>query len=211
MEFSEIFNWLTKGGGLVAIGLGIKYVVEQINAHIKRRDERKNKDAMILEKIKKVFNDTRDMYAVMNEITRNTPYKRVSILRLNNGGMDITPLSKMYLSVLHESYDSPLNSVKEDYNDLLIDYDYLQILVKCFNSKKHQFKTQNLNPSMIKSQYIEEGVMAGKILFLTKNSKSQYFFLSAVSPTDLDELTQKEKNYFNKKVQRIKSKLDIEN
>lgn len=204
----KLLDWLTTGGGIIAIIGFFKYLIDNYKEYRKAKLAAKNKDEIMLQRLVKVFEDTTKINEILNEITNSTHFSRVTIFRLNNGGNEIDVLSQMYISVIHESYDKPVKSVKSTYQDFQVDNAYLKLLSKCFNSELNAFEVSKLDDSIIKDNYRKEGVKRGNVYFLSKDDKNyHYYFLSGVSQEN-KEMSAEESRYMKHKINQLKRRIN---
>jgi hypothetical protein len=119
------------------------------------------------------------IYDEMHKILEETKVQRFLVFKAHNGGGLIKPSTPLYVSVLHEDYSTPFKSVKDTYQQVMIDGEYIRILDKVCQDKMVRIKTRNLKSSLLKDIYEAEGVQYSEIYFLGQNRKNLYFTSTA--------------------------------
>jgi len=124
------------------------------------------------------------IYDSMKNTISNTEVQRFLVLKLENGGGKIKPNVNLYASVIHEDYESPFESHKQEYQRLLVDKDYLNIISTIINQGYADIFTEKLEEeSMIKKLYTAEGVVYSEWYYLHSTRKAIFFCTIATSNT----------------------------
>jgi hypothetical protein len=127
--------------------------------------------------IKKVISIYDSMHRVLDE----TAVERFLIVKAHNSGGIIKPNTPLYISVIYEDYTHPFKSIKDDYQKLSIDEEYLRMLVSLCNQKSVKILTKDLPKSLLKSIYEGEGVKYSELYYLGQDKKNIYFSSCATS------------------------------
>lgn len=94
----------------------------------------------------------------MGEIVRNTKAERILVFMTHNDGQEITPVRKIYASVLYEVISRPFVSVKHKYQSLLLDGPYMKLLTDILANGAASVTVESLSEGMLKGMYVHEGV-----------------------------------------------------
>lgn len=121
------------------------------------------------------------VYDSMHKILDETAVERFLIMRAHNSGGIIKPNTPLYTSVIYEDYTHPFKSVKDDYQRLAVDEEYLRMLVSLCSQKSVKVFTSDLPNGMLKSIYEGEGVKYAEFYYLGQDKKNIYYCSCATS------------------------------
>jgi hypothetical protein len=116
-----------------------------------------------------------NIYDQMHRIIEETPVERFLIFKSHNGGGVIKPNTPLYSSVIYEDYTAPFKSVKDVYQRIEADEEYLRMLVEMIQKKSIILKTEKLPPGLLKNIYKAEGVKYAEKYFLGTDKKNIYY------------------------------------
>ncbi len=142
------------------------------------------------------------IYDEMHRVLADTDVERFLIFKAHNGGGLIRPMTPLYASVIHEDYTEPFTSVKEKYQQLRIDSEYIRLLDQVCGLKKVEIYTKDVKSQFLKEIYDGEGVKYSEVFFLGQDKKNLYY-CSIVSS--------KEKAWQNHKDQELAISIAINN
>lgn len=147
------------------------------------------------------------IYDTMHRIVEDSPVERFLILKAHNGGGVIKPNTPIYSSVIFEDYTHPFRSVKDQYQKLQADEEYLRLLVDVISKKRVVLKTNELSPGLLKTIYDGEGVKYSEICFLGNDKKNIYYCSCATSVENGWEQSPYDKNLIFMAVNTIKQNI----
>ncbi len=127
------------------------------------------------------------IYDSMHRVLDETPVERFLILKAHNSGGIIKPNTPLYISVIYEDYTHPFKSVKDDYQRLTIDEEYLRMLVTLCNQKSIRVTTSELPNGILKSIYQGEGVKYAEMYYLGQDRKNIYFCTCGTSASTWED------------------------
>lgn len=102
-----------------------------------------------------------DIYDAMHKLMEDTTVERFLILKTHNGGGLIKSTTPLYISALYEDYTSPLMSVKGDIQNLLLDEEFIRMLLELCRTKSYRSYTKDL-----KSEFLREFLQGNDITFI---------------------------------------------
>lgn len=127
------------------------------------------------------------IYDSMHTIVEKTSVTRLLIIKAHNSGGWIRPDTPLYITVLYEDYTRPLESMKDDYQKMLIDEDYLRMLKDLTVTKKLQIDPKMLKEGILKAKYDGEGVKFAEVYFLGQDRRNLYFCtLTSITAENFD-------------------------
>lgn len=140
-----------------------------------------------------------EIYEWLGEIRSLVKSPRVLILYTENGGGVPNSASKLYVSILYESIDSNIKSIKRRLQKYDIDEAYHRMLVHLFEDGEYSRATEELEPGMLKSIYNSDDLKRTYIVPLITSDK-KFFFLSVAwqeEPENLEDAGMKIKSIAN--------------
>lgn len=157
------------------------------------------------EEIKHVVN----IYDNMNTVLNTTEVERFLILKAHNGGGKIKAGSELYASVLYEDYRLPFKTVKEAYQKLMVDAEYVRMLNDIYINQRCNFISSTMPEGLLKNLYESEGVKYSELYFLYQDKKSFYFCSIATSKDQRMIQTRAQQAVINVAVSNIRNDLKI--
>jgi hypothetical protein len=155
-----------------ALGIGA-LLLELLRWGIKRNDMKSSNS------FSNMFKDISLIHDILNSLSSTTPAHRIMILKTTNGGGKPTLTGTLYSSIIYESYDRPLKSIKGRWQRQMLDQSYLSILFKMEgNDGRLIIKTTALKPGILKDLYNTHGVEESHIYRIVAREK-EYIYLSA--------------------------------
>lgn len=170
----EILTVLLSGGVVVAL-------IQVWKAYLERRwkkDDEKENIGINLMRIA-------DAYDLMNRLIDSSSVKRVLILKAENGGGIPRIGSDLHASVVMEETRPPFKPVKDKYQRIGLDHEYLKMLVNVYSNKCVKIKVDELPNSLLKNIYLSEGVKYAEIHHLF-DTKSTFYYCSLATNEDND-------------------------
>ena len=157
---------------LTALGVGaaLKQLVE---AWIKRRQQKQEQRNTWT----RMFSDIHEVYATLNVIVNETNAHRALILRTNNGGGKPKLTGKLYSSVIYESYEAPLKSIRNDWQDQLLDKAYMQLLYEMDKIGYIEVHVDKLEEGTLRDLYTSQSIQYSQIYRMCQR-ENVYIYLS---------------------------------
>lgn len=121
--------------------------------------------------IQKVVN----IYDWMHYVLNNTKVQRFVIKKAHNGGGLIHPTTPLYITAIYEDYSHPLKPVKDDYQRLQIDEEYIRMILDLCRNKVVRLKTKDIKSSVLKTLEEGQGVKFVEFRYLYQDRHSIYF------------------------------------
>lgn len=122
--------------------------------------------------IRKVIN----IYDTMHKVIEETDVQRIVICRVHNGGGVIQPTTPLYISALYEDYTAPFKTVKDNYQKLLLDEDFIRVLHDLCTQKVVKIYTDDLKDGTLQKRvYVGEGVQYAEKHFLGQDRRNLYY------------------------------------
>jgi hypothetical protein len=115
------------------------------------------------------------IYDEMHRVVELTEVQRFIIFKAHNGGGLIRTNTPLFVSALHEDYSAPFTSVKETYQQVSVDGEYIRMLSAICENKSVKLKTSEMKEGLLKDIYVAEGVRYAEIYFLGQDRKNLYF------------------------------------
>lgn len=129
------------------------------------------------------INRSRRIYSIMQRMVQTTSVDRFLIFRVHNGGGNINFNTPIYLSILYEQYNAPLNAIMDDYQRILLDRDYLELISELENKKVIRVETKDLNVEVIRVAYEAAKLKYSEMYYITHNA-SDFYFCSLSTTTE---------------------------
>ena len=136
-----------------------------------------------------LFERRMGIYDLIGEIRREVKSPRVLILYTENGGGIPNAASKLYVSILYESIDSDVKSIKRKVQKYDIDEAYHRMLSSLLKDGEYSRSTKELEHGMLKSFYHLDGITRTFIVPLVTSDK-KFFFMSVAwreEPENLED------------------------
>lgn len=133
-----------------------------------------------------VFKQISSVYNNMNTVLQETKANRFLILKTENGGGRPIVGRAIYASVIYEDYNSPFKSVRNEYQRLLVDQEYIQMLIEAQSQGVSSLVVKQMpDKSILKRIYTQEQVKYSEIFYLHQNKK-EYWYCSIATNEDVD-------------------------
>lgn len=145
----------------------------------------KGKTESQLEKVKQIYEE-------MIKIVETTGVERFFILKAENGGGVVKPGVHLYGSVIYEMYRTPVQSHIRDYQRILLDSEYIRILVEAMQNPSVDIQPEKLPPCILKQIYAAEDIHFCRIFYLGSTKKAVYY--CSLATTDPQEFFQDPKD-----------------
>lgn len=100
------------------------------------------------------------------------------LIRVHNGGGAITVTSKLYSSVVTESYAEHRFSAIEDWQNIRLDVEYLATLVEVQKSGRLVLDTEKMRGGLLRSRYEAFGYTGAVLSEVYNQGGNSIFFLS---------------------------------
>lgn len=177
----ELFEMI---GGVLGGGFG----VAALNYGYKMWKEKQASEKSITATYEKVIS----IYQAMNSVLQETSIDRFLILKTTNGGGKPVVGRPIYASVIYEDYNSPFKTVKEKYQHLHVDKEYIQMLIESESKGVCKMVVDEMpEESLLKKIYKAEGVEYSEVYYIHQNSK-EYWYCSVSTGKKLDHLPSKD-------------------
>lgn len=157
---------------VTALGLGtvLKTLVDW---WIASRKERKANDKAFTQ----VFKDVHEVYYVLLTMLRNCKADRVVVLKTTNGGGRPTLTGNLYSTVMYEAFEYPLQSVKSNWQNQLLDSQYMSMLFEMNKTGKLVVVTDALPQGILKDLYQKHGIVKSWV-YRIHERETEYIYLS---------------------------------
>ena len=129
------------------------------------------------------FDNLIEVQQIMERVLDKTGTQRFLIMKTENGGGKPRLGTHLYSSVMYEAYNSPMDSVKEDYQRLLVDDIYVKMLSDIGPSTPNKLIRNKMKEGILKRIYTKEGVAYSEIHYLTETDNA-FFYLSVATNED---------------------------
>ena len=129
----------------------------------------------------------------MKQILLETSFKRVLILKAENGGGVLHAGADLYASVIYEEMIDPFTSVMNKYHRVKIDHNYTEMLHDLVSRKSVTIITDQMpNSSLLRGLYEREGVAYSEVYYLTETSSVIYYISVATDEEGLRRILEPE-------------------
>lgn len=134
------------------------------------------------EKAKLYLQNRLNIYDILNKVRAKVKSPRALILFTENSGGLPTLGSQLYVSIIYESTDSEMESIKDDIQHLLTDEAYDNMLSTLVEQGEFGSNTKDLECGMLKSYY-ESSDVAQTYIVPILQTETKFYYMS-VSWTD---------------------------
>lgn len=180
---NEILNTVLSGGVAVAlIGLVTQIVMWYLKEGNKDTPKVPSYDIDITDT---VLEDRLDVQQTIDRVINKTSACRYLILKTENGGGRPRLGSHLYASVIYESVKSPVRSVKQDYQRLLVDDIYVKMLSDIGPGTPNKLKTVRMKSGILKNIYDVEEIKYSEIHYICETNNA-FYYLSVATLDDDD-------------------------
>jgi hypothetical protein len=124
-----------------------------------------------------VSNRIHFIYDCLGEVVTNEPFgvQRAIVLRVHNGGGNLSASKPTYVSVLYEESRSPLGHIRKDHQNVPADKHMMSMLQEVKLNGQIELKTDQLPPSYLKNFYLSQGVNKARLFFI-KEAKGGFLW-----------------------------------
>lgn len=126
--------------------------------------------------------DLSDIYSAMIRVVNNTAADRFLILGIHNGGRDVTPHSRRYVTIFEEANSPEVKAIRADYDRYQVDGTYIHIFRKLMDEKHISGPVSGLMPGMLRDAYEAEGLKFYHLFYICYRARV-HFFCSISSTT----------------------------
>lgn len=124
--------------------------------------------------VPKYFRQSDKIHDILNEVISETMASRILILKSHNGGGIPSPGRIIKSSCLYEVVGSGVPPVKADWQNQILDRQYLQILSRILESKQW-IKTDEMKEGMLRDVYLSSGVCCSVIGRIGHSTRALYY------------------------------------
>jgi len=126
------------------------------------------------------------LYDAMSSLLSMKDIQRVLVLKIENSGGLIDPKVQLYVSVLHEDYTFPVDSVKTKYSKLPIAQVYVRMLHTLIQHNSVHYIIPEMEEGLLKTIYSSSGIKAADVYYLGSDPKAVYIMsVSSTSSTEV--------------------------
>lgn len=144
-----------------------------------------NKKTEVLELTPNDFEDISDFQGTIDRVLTDTGVQRVLMMKTENGGGKPRLGTHLYASVLYEGYKHPLNSVKDDYQRILVDDIYVKMLSDIGPSTSNKLIVSRMKDGILKKIYQRETIIYSEVHYIGETDDA--FFYISFSTTNNDD------------------------
>jgi hypothetical protein len=123
------------------------------------------------DQIKKVVG----IYDNMNSVVQKSPVESFIVHKAENGGGLIKPGSHLYSSMIYESFRAPAQSVKEKYQRVELDGEYIQMLARLYAQGSVRVLSATMPDGIMKTAFRAEETMYSEFYYLHHDRKAFYY------------------------------------
>ena len=161
-----------------------------------------SKKTFIENQLDKIVN----IYDALNTLTSNPNVHRAVVIKIENSGGLINSSTPLYSSVLQEEYKFPVKSIKQNFQRVLVDQQYIKIIIDAVKNKYTKIQIDRLSDSLLKYIYKADNIQYSEVHFLKANKKAVYFLSIATINESFNEDSELTLN-INLAVNKIKNNL----
>jgi len=129
------------------------------------------------------FDDLIEIQQIMERVLNKTDVQRFLILKTENGGGKPRLGSHLYASVMYEAIDEPLESVRDDYQRLLVDDIYVKMLSDIGPGIPNKLIRNKMKDGILKRIYLKENIAYSEVHYIDETD-SAFFYLSLATSED---------------------------
>lgn len=115
------------------------------------------------------------IYDTMHKLLETTDIERILIFKAHNGGGVIKPNTPLFISVIYEDYCDPFGSVKELYQRLAIDEEYMRMLAILSVQRSIKLTPTSMTTGLLKDIYEGEGIKYAEKYYLGHDKKNIFY------------------------------------
>lgn len=167
---------LTGGVGVALIGLLGNIILWYLNS---------NKPQKTTQTISSDFINVSEFQESIDRVLSDTGVQRILLMKTEDGGGKPRLGTHLYASVLYEGYKHPLNSVKNDYQRLLVDDIYVKMLSDIGPSTSNKLLVSRMKDGILKKIYQRETIVYSEVHYIGETDDA--FFYISFATTDNDD------------------------
>ena len=170
--YGEIILALITGGALTAL---IKGSFDIVKAKMARKNAFYN-----------TISDLNTIYEEMDELKSKAKCDRVLVITTTNGGGIPVPGANLYASILFETYDKSLGTIKGSWQNRLIDEGYVKTLLSLEEHGLIVVETEKMADGILKDVYMTSGIVKSVIAKI-KSTDKRYYYISCNFKEDVSD------------------------
>lgn len=130
--------------------------------------------------------DLSDIYSAMIRVVNKTAADRFLILGIHNGGRDVTPHSRRYITIFEEANNGEVKAIRGDYDKFQVDGSYIQIFRRLMEEKHISGPVSSLAPGMLRDAYEADGLKFYHLFYICYRARVHFFcsISSTASPME---------------------------
>lgn len=167
---------LTGGVGVALIGLLGNIILWYLNS---------NKTQKSTQAVSSDFINVSVFQEAIDRVLSDTGVERILLMKTEDGGGKPRLGTHLYASVLYEGYKHPLNSVKNDYQRLLVDDIYVKMLSDIGPSTSNKLLVSRMKDGILKKIYQRETIVYSEVHYIGETDDA--FFYISFATTDNDD------------------------
>jgi len=167
---------LTGGVGVALIGLLGNIILWYLNS---------NKRQKTTQTISSDFINVSEFQEAIDRVLSDTGVQRILLMKTEDGGGKPRLGTHLYASVLYEGYKHPLNSVKNDYQRLLVDDIYVKMLSDIGPTTSNKLLVSRMKDGILKKIYQRETIVYSEVHYIGETDDA--FFYISFATTDNDD------------------------
>lgn len=167
---------LTGGVGVALIGLLGNIILWYLNS---------NKTQKSTQVISSDFINVSEFQEAIDRVLSDTGVQRILLMKTEDGGGKPRLGTHLYASVLYEGYKHPLNSVKNDYQRLLVDDIYVKMLSDIGPTTSNKLLVSRMKDGILKKIYQRETIVYSEVHYIGETDDA--FFYISFATTDNDD------------------------
>lgn len=115
-------------------------------------------------------------YRAMSDM-RECGAQRVILWAAHNGGGVPRVGSPFYASAIHANVDRKFKHIVQEYQQVSVDADYIEMLLGIYANGRHRFITEQSEPCLLRDLYKAEGVVDSALYYIGIR-ENQFLYLS---------------------------------
>ena len=167
---------LTGGVGVALIGLLGNIIIWYLNSN-----KLSNKKPITSNN----FGGISEFQETIDRVLSDTGIQRILMMKTENGGGKPRLGTHLYASVLYEGYKYPLNTVKNDYQRILVDDIYVKMLSDIGPSTSNKLLVTRMKDGILKKIYQRESIVYSEVHYIGETEDA--FFYISFGTTDEDD------------------------
>ena len=179
----ETINTLLSGGVVVAL---ITLGGQLLMWFLKGRNSDSPVDVPIENVSTTLFDNKIEIQQIIDRVINISSADRFLILKTENGGGKPRLGSHLYSSVMYESIKPPLNSVKNDYQRLLVDDIYVKMLSDIGPGAPNRLNIHQMKEGILKNIYRVENIEYSEVHYIGETDSAFLYLSIATSKKDND-------------------------